>query len=190
MTAERRHDRAAIAAALDTASVPAPLRAEDGVDAGAYTVSEPLTVEEVRMRAAQYAGLAVETQGLSEESRAVPLRLCHDLYREVLMVYAADRGPLGDLARAALGHEGRTPEAMLAYDRAQWPGGCMVGFMLWINAAWRAWATDLGFKTPSKAKLYYDAKARLFPYGQDHFDLWLAAQSQERLRSFGEAPHA
>lgn len=28
---------------------------------------------------------------------------------------------------------GRTPDDMLAYDREQFPGGCMVGFMLWIN---------------------------------------------------------
>ena len=33
---------------------------------------------------------------------------------------------------------GRTPEAQLVADREVWPGGCMVGFMLWISACKQA----------------------------------------------------
>jgi hypothetical protein len=35
----------------------------------------------------------------------------------------------------AHGHEG-DPEGMLEHDREAWPGGCMCGFMLWIQARW------------------------------------------------------
>ena len=27
----------------------------------------------------------------------------------------------------------KTPDEMLAHDKIEWPGGCMVGFMLWIQ---------------------------------------------------------
>jgi len=85
------------------AAGPRPLlRAADGVDAGVYTVIEPLTIEAVRERAAQARGLAAEMQGLSTGARMVPLRLRLDLYRDVLGVFGADRGPSGALARAAL----------------------------------------------------------------------------------------
>jgi len=30
---------------------------------------------------------------------------------------------------------GRTPEAQMEVDRAEWRGGCMVGFILWIASA-------------------------------------------------------
>lgn len=29
---------------------------------------------------------------------------------------------------------GRDPEAQLAHDKARWPGGCMVGFIIWNRA--------------------------------------------------------
>jgi hypothetical protein len=28
---------------------------------------------------------------------------------------------------------GKTPDAMLAHDLTEWPGGCMCGFLLWSN---------------------------------------------------------
>jgi hypothetical protein len=28
---------------------------------------------------------------------------------------------------------GKSPKDMLAYDKEAWPGGCMCGFILWIN---------------------------------------------------------
>ena len=74
---------------LDGADLPASLLdARTGVDAGTYTVSEPLTVEGVRERIADGEDLVT-------------------LYLDVLAVYATDRGPGGDLARAALAAEGK-----------------------------------------------------------------------------------
>ena len=73
-----------------------------GVDAGTYTVSEPhtvsepLTVEVVRERIAEYVAADGDVRNVD--------RL--DLYRDVLRVVATDRGPVGDLARAALTAEG------------------------------------------------------------------------------------
>jgi hypothetical protein len=32
---------------------------------------------------------------------------------------------------------GRTPSEMLAHDEVRWPGGCMTGFILWIDARWQ-----------------------------------------------------
>lgn len=87
------------------AKVPEPLRAADGVDAGTYVVSEPLTIEAVRGRAAMIHKLTLEIRGLSEQARMVPIRLREQLYRDVLQTLGADRGPLGDLARAALAAE-------------------------------------------------------------------------------------
>lgn len=34
---------------------------------------------------------------------------------------------------------GRSCEAMLAADRADWPGGSMTGFLLWMDDALREW---------------------------------------------------
>ena len=31
----------------------------------------------------------------------------------------------------------KTPDEMLAHDRKRWPGGCMCGFLIWMNAASR-----------------------------------------------------
>jgi GTP-dependent phosphoenolpyruvate carboxykinase len=28
---------------------------------------------------------------------------------------------------------GKTPDAMLAHDKKEWPGGCMTGFILWMR---------------------------------------------------------
>ncbi len=38
----------------------------------------------------------------------------------------------------------RTPDEMLAVDRRAWPGGCMCGFMLWVQARWREWDIKCG----------------------------------------------
>lgn len=32
-----------------------------------------------------------------------------------------------------------TPTEQLAADKAAWPGGCMVPFMGWVQAAWSQW---------------------------------------------------
>jgi len=39
---------------------------------------------------------------------------------------------------------GREPDTMLARDDSMWPGGRMVGFMLWISTAWVAFAAEHG----------------------------------------------
>lgn len=41
---------------------------------------------------------------------------------------------------------GKTPEAMLAHDEAQWPGSCMAGFIFWINKRWGDWRVSVGRK--------------------------------------------
>ena len=74
------------------ASSASPLRAVDGMDAGTYAVSEPLTVAEVERRIAVYRG---ESGCIFDGARA-------ELYADVLRTISADRGSLGDLARAAL----------------------------------------------------------------------------------------
>lgn len=30
-------------------------------------------------------------------------------------------------------HEGRTPEQQVAHDDTRWPGGCMTGYICWIQ---------------------------------------------------------
>lgn len=35
----------------------------------------------------------------------------------------------------------KTPEDMLKHDKSAWPGGCMVGFILWIRQKKRAFFT-------------------------------------------------
>lgn len=37
---------------------------------------------------------------------------------------------------------GLSPDAMLERDQEAWPGGCMAGFMLWIQERWREWASQ------------------------------------------------
>lgn len=36
------------------------------------------------------------------------------------------------------------PDAMLARDSERWPGGCMTGYILWINERWREWRASRG----------------------------------------------
>lgn len=62
--------------------------------------------------------------------------------------------------------QGRSPEAQLAHDRQEFPGGVMCGYILWIGAQWAAWDRLVGW-----------------PKGAPHsepehqqFDAWLAEQ--------------
>ena len=66
-------------------------------------------------------------------------------------------------------HGERNPDKMLEKDREQWPGGCMIGFSLWIQRKWQEWYASIGRgKLPLHWQRYY----------QDHaaFDRWLAQE--------------
>ena len=78
---------------------PPHLRTADGADAGAYTVLEPLTLEAVRARATYLRGLRTPSWASPVPDTSQDRRR---LYIDVLRTIGADRGPLGDLARAAL----------------------------------------------------------------------------------------
>lgn len=43
---------------------------------------------------------------------------------------------------------GKTPDQMLAHDKAEHPGGCMMEFMFWIGARWREWDRLNGHADP------------------------------------------
>jgi len=64
---------------------------------------------------------------------------------------------------------GRPPEDQIEQDRKDWPGGCMVGFILWLGQKWKEWYQSIGVgHLPLDQRRYY----------QDHkaFDLWLKHQ--------------
>src|SRR6185369_1556247 len=39
---------------------------------------------------------------------------------------------------------GNTPEEQLAADKVQYPGGCMCGYMRWVDEAWREFLVPFG----------------------------------------------
>jgi hypothetical protein len=62
---------------------------------------------------------------------------------------------------------GKTEEEMLAYDKEQYPGGCMAGFVNWINDKWFKW------------KMLNNI-SKDFPLSTEHHDAftnWLKAES-------------
>lgn len=61
-------------------------------------------------------------------------------------------------------HRGLSPEEVLEKDEKRWPGGKMVGYMLWIDGMWRAWRTLKG----------YNIDTILGQADHDEFDAWLA----------------
>lgn len=63
----------------------------------------------------------------------------------------------------------KDPDKMLEVDRERWPGGCMVGFTIWINRKWQEWYSSIGKGgMPLHQQRYF----------QDHvsFDRWLAQE--------------
>lgn len=42
---------------------------------------------------------------------------------------------------------GRDPESMLLYDRARFPGGVMVGFMVWLHEHWERWMPEYRYRS-------------------------------------------
>lgn len=59
---------------------------------------------------------------------------------------------------------GRSPEVQAAQDRVEHPGGCMVGYILWIGDRWREYRSAAGWRPGAPA---------------DHagFDAWLEART-------------
>ena len=53
------------------------------------------------------------------------------------------------------------PSQMLEHDMARYPGGCMTGYISWIQAKWSEWRRAMNFYGPAGK--------------EDHaaFDLWL-----------------
>ena len=62
-------------------------------------------------------------------------------------------------------HAAATPDAMLARDEDKYPGGCMTGYIVWINQKWHEWDELMKRKGPYTA--------------EDHieFDRWLDHQA-------------
>ncbi len=67
---------------------------------------------------------------------------------------------------------GRTPEAMLAHDKEAWPGGRMAGFLLWIPAAYKAWAEASSEIPEWPNNAWSDRQLAAF-------DAWLASDDRE-----------
>lgn len=64
---------------------------------------------------------------------------------------------------------GREPKDMLERDREAWPGGQMVGFMVWMSRAWTTWARATGHPRER------DACAYVSDGEHTAFDAWLSA---------------
>lgn len=62
---------------------------------------------------------------------------------------------------------GHTPVEQLKADRQEYPGGCMCGFILWLNRQWGAFRELHGFKSQEALILGLKDAHR-------QFDEWLA----------------
>jgi len=69
---------------------------------------------------------------------------------------------------------GRQPQAQLDHDRAAWPGGCMIGFLLWIDGKVSEWRT----LHPST---WFGPRFMRLEGAADHaaFDTWLGVPPTE-----------
>ena len=73
-------------------------------------------------------------------------------------------------------HGWRTPEAMLEHDKKLYPGGCMCGFILWMNEQWSDFETDHVLQARRKG---HDILITSFDrsvwrlMNADAFDMWL-----------------
>lgn len=63
---------------------------------------------------------------------------------------------------------GNEPEDQLAEDKKTWPGGCMVGFSLWIQAAWRQLHNERYSCCDTEREMHMNHMSL-----QAEFDLWL-----------------
>jgi len=62
-------------------------------------------------------------------------------------------------------HGNNDPEAMLEQDREKYPGGCMCGFILWLQNMWSQFHKFM--EVPANSETAYSQKYH------DKFDLWL-----------------
>jgi len=72
---------------------------------------------------------------------------------------------------------GRSPIKQLAYDEQRWPGGRMVGYILWMSAAWQAFdvANAITGAMDTRRMKRYDAARRAgFVDESSMFDRFLA----------------
>ena len=71
------------------------------------------------------------------------------------------------------------PEKMLEKDRETWPGGCMVGFSLWIQKKWREWYKTLGPCDGRGPRGVCLIAGHIQGLHQDHaaFDVWLSKET-------------
>jgi len=67
---------------------------------------------------------------------------------------------------------GRSCGEMLAHDMQAWPGGRMTGFLLWVPAAWKAWAAASG-EVPEWPDNSWS------PRQHETFDAWLASDDRD-----------
>ena len=77
---------------------------------------------------------------------------------------------------------GRSPEDMLAYDKARYPGGHMTGFILWLGDRWRVFCRMHG--TWDTAEL--ERKLGLVEAHRD-FDTWLETEGLN-VQGQGQGP--
>jgi hypothetical protein len=89
--------------------------------------------------------------------------------------------------RYAANH-GRGPIEMSAHDDEAWPGGRMVGFMLWISAAWQAFDAANGIRRGSYNELIRGDVARRAGFADAHamFDQQFLATYTGRLDADGK----
>jgi hypothetical protein len=72
----------------------------------------------------------------------------------------------------AKGHEG-DPEGMLKADKEEWPGGCMCGFIFWMNDRWNEFASLTGVPRNSETGSRQDH--------HDKFDSWLQGRGNQDI---------
>ncbi len=65
---------------------------------------------------------------------------------------------------------GHAPEAQLEADIEKYPGGCMTGFICWMNERWREFCKERGLRNASEAELKWGMEAHAL------FDAWLIAK--------------
>lgn len=80
---------------------------------------------------------------------------------------------------------GRTPEEQAEADPIEWPGGCMCGFILWVNRKYRELWDVLGVPLHDPSPLQTPRQvlaALMFPDLSSRFMAWLPKNLTVPLR--------